>query len=60
MNSFSAVLCDLLNAPKLNFEFPHVQHTHFFHQEHTSFNIYSSPFLSTISILVIAYHFVKP
>ena len=46
MNSFSAVLCDLLNAPKLNFEFPHVQHTHFFTR-----NIpYSSPFLSTISI----------
>ena len=60
MNSFSAVLCDLLNAPELNFEFPHVQHIHFFHQEHTSFNIYSNPFLSTIGILVIAYHFVKP
>ena len=60
MNSFSAVLCDLLNAPELNFEFPHVQHIHFFHQEHTCFNIYSSPFLFTIGILVIAYHFVKP
>ena len=30
MKSFNAVLCDLLNASKTNFEFPHVQHTSFF------------------------------
>ena len=66
MNSFSVVLCDLLNAHKPNFEFPHVQHTLFFtgsilvltctapgsfHNYHTNFSIYSMPFFPALTYL---------
>ena len=47
MNSFSAVLCDLLNAHKPNFEilsFPMY-----------NIHMYSSRVLSTISILILAH-----